>query len=426
MLSAANDLMARVSEADDSANLTRDQQTLDYQASVAKEIDENTHTPVQCNELSTSAILLADIIPALCVQIIYPIFLVSLPTAIKLIAGLTLACASYIITGHSTDLLTVMLGACAASMACGLGESTFVSSTPAYGTGSLIGWSVGTGFAGLSSALAYAILRMLLPIRLTMILMLVIPVIMLVAYLFILVPVDPIILPIEPDLKKPSPKDFKRSPSFDPKASQRTISSTKSFKSIKSISIKVPAEIPKIIERNWKDSLWFLLSLFKYTTPIFVVYMSAYLINQGLIELCYFEDVPQLDKAAQYRWLQVAYQLGSLLSRSSILFFRFKNLWLMAVLQPINAALIFAHATNLMVLPSFFIAVSLVFFEGTLTGFSYANTYYNMRLEVAEERQKLAVSIVVVANSLGILTAAIVAMPVHDHLCQSLYKPKIA
>lgn len=408
MLSAANDLMARISSnTTDSSKVTEKEEL--------------------CNDMSTSAILLADIIPALCVQVIYPICLVKLATIFKLVVSLFLAAASYLVAGFSTDLPMIIIGACAASMAYGIGESTFLSSIQSYGPGSLAGWSIGTGCAGLTSALAYAIMRVVLPIQLTMILMLSVPLLMLCDYMFILIPIPASIASSELEQVKRSKLNSNRKLSSFEKSDRLdriSLSSENFDQDHCSKKLELPISIVNktpIEKSTWQKlvcRLWFMANLSKYWVPIFIVYLSAYFINQGLIELCYFHDLSSLDKASQYRWLQVSYQLGSLLSRSSILYFRFKNLWLMAILQPLNVILFMGHASGSFLLPSFYLAVVLVFFEGSMTGFCYANTYYNMREEIIDpNRQRLSISIVVIFTSLGILIAAALALPTHERLC---------
>ncbi len=49
-------------------------------------------------------------------------------------------------------------------------------------------------------------------------------------------------------------------------------------------------------------------------------------------ELIYFKGI-WLDHHSQYRWLQVDYQLGVFLSRSSVNLFRINAIWLLALLQ---------------------------------------------------------------------------------------------
>lgn len=449
MLSAANDLMAKVTQSDIEEVKMTTTTTLTPILNNEEYSETSISDELTCNELSTSAILIADIVPALCVQILYPIMLVKLEMGLKLSVILVLACSSYIITGQSSDLWSILLGTCSASIACGLGESTFVSSTSSYGSGALIGWSVGTGCAGLSSALAYAVMRMALPMKATMIMMLLVPFLMLITYMFVLVPVPVSINDVDgsknqvvresngESIKEFDVRNKLEMKSDDDLLQSSSSSSSKRLSIIKKLNHQEKNENSKVaIEINidinvGKESRWkcclraitFMVKLANYTMPMFIVYMCAYFINQGLIELCYFKDMRYLDPGAQYRWLQVVYQIGSLLSRSSICLFRFRKLWLMALLQPLNVVLLLLHATNTFELPSFYLAMCVVLFEGILTGLCYVNTYFNIRQEIVQEKhQRVSLSIAIVSNSLGILVAAISAIPVHDKLCRQLIR----
>jgi len=71
---------------------------------------------------------------------------------------------------------------------------------------------------------------------------------------------------------------------------------------------------------------------FRFIVPLATVYLCEYFINQGLLELIYFKDI-WLNHHSQYRWLQVDYQLGVFLSRSSVNFYPIHSIWLLAFLQ---------------------------------------------------------------------------------------------
>lgn len=188
MLSAAYDLLHKTSS--DDPNHSGRATSPDY-PQVNQTINSTSKFPQPyCNEHSTSTILLADILPSLSTKIVYSFCLVGIPTAYKVVATAALSAAAFIITGLSSDQLLIFTGVICASFSSGLGESTYVSKTPLYGDASLIGWSMGTGAAGLLGAAAYALLRMVCPIRIIMIVMLVIPIAMIYAYFFIITPIS--------------------------------------------------------------------------------------------------------------------------------------------------------------------------------------------------------------------------------------------
>lgn len=383
-----------------------------------------------CNEHSTSTILLADTIPSLTTKLIYPFLLVGLPVAYKASATALLSAASFLITGFSTSKVLIFAGVCCASFSSGLGESTYLSNTPLYGDVALSGWSMGTGGAGLFGAAAYALLTMIISIKLIMILMLVVPVLMLVAYFVI----------IEPDTESsynctedaPNARVHRQGDelvttlsviSTDNSQEKLDLTKGRNYGGASSEALgSGPESVSNCLIQEESFDLWakiyFLPSLSKYFLPLLLVYFAEYFINQGLFELIYYPEVTFLDKAAQYRWFQVTYQLGVMISRSSLDVVRIKQLWTMSVLQAVNAALFLAHACKLIHIPSFYIVIGIIVYEGLLGGFTYANTFYRMKKELVHSKHEFGVSTVTIADTLGIVMAGAVALPVHDALCK--------
>lgn len=74
-------------------------------------------------------------------------------------------------------------------------------------------------------------------------------------------------------------------------------------------------------------------------------------------------------------------------------------------------------------MPSIFIVLVIVLFEGLLGGSSYVNTFYQIRETVSPAAKEFSLSIASLADSLGILLAALTAIPAHQALCDaSIYK----
>jgi battenin len=389
-----------------------------------------------CNEHSTSTILLADTIPSLSTKLVYPFLLVGLPVAYKASATALLSAASFLITGLSTTQVLIFTGVACASFSSGLGESTYLSNTPTYGDVALSGWSMGTGGAGLFGAAAYALLRMVISIKLIMIIMLIVPVTMMLAYFVVIEPVDS-----SYDCSNAGSESAARNERNDTFVTTLSLSMISSDDSQKPLDLEKPrtygannvvsdatqqqqqqsARNNLIQEEETFDmraKIRYLPSLAKYFLPLLLVYFAEYFINQGLFELIYFPEVTFLDHAAQYRWYQVTYQLGVMISRSSLDLVRIKQLWTMSILQAVNAVLFLAHACKLIHIPSFYIVIGIIVYEGLLGGFTYANTFYRMKKELAPRKHEFGVSTVTIADTLGIVMAGAAALPVHNALCK--------
>lgn len=152
-----------------------------------------------------------------------------------------------------------------------------------------------------------------------------------------------------------------------------------------------------------KQKLFYIPKLSHLMLPFCLVFFFEYFINQGLHELVYFPNI-FLNACEQYRWYQVTYQVGVFVSRSSVNFFHFKRIWIMAVLQGLNVVFFFFEAYYMLV-PSIWIIFGIIAFEGLLGGGAYVNTFYRMNSEIPPSRLEYAMMVVSLSDSIGILLA---------------------
>lgn len=356
-----------------------------------------------CNDLSTSTVLLADIGPSLLLQFMYPFLLVEVRPIYKVVAVVLLAIAGFLLTGLSNELVLVFAGVISASLSSGLGESTYLSDTSIFGIDSLAGWAMGTGAAGMCGSSAYAVLTTFLETQTIMLIMIVVPIVMMFVY----------VLFVAKDREKKLGQVRKLSHHSNGQTS------IKCPERQTNIELSGGESMDDISDKSFgfKQRVMFMPKLANYFFPVVIVFFGGYFINQGLVEFIYFSDVSNLDKPAQYRWLQVAYHLGSFFARSSISLFRVKFIWMLAFLQVINVGLILGHVARVLWLPSYYLVAGLILYQGLITGFSYSNTYYRIGHEIEPSKQHFSISTVVVSDALGISLAAIAALPVHKSLC---------
>ncbi|XP_043471457.1 battenin isoform X2 [Leptopilina heterotoma] len=241
-------------------------------------------------------------------------------------------------------------------------------------------WSSGTGGAGIFGAVSYACLKIWLSTKQTLLLMLIIPFLEGIAFWIIL----------------EIPKE--------------TVQSDKS-------GIGSREQIIKVQEKSLKEKLRLVPTLLKYMLPLGLVYLLEYFINQGLFELIEFNNISWLGPSDQYRWLQVDYQIGVFISRSSAVLFTFNKIWIMSVLQFINVIILLFESIYYY-MPSFWIVFSIVLWEGLLGGGAYVNTFYKISRQIPAEDRETSFSIVVLADSIGIALAGWMSMPVHNAICQ--------
>lgn len=342
----------------------------------------------RCNPTSTGAILLADILPALIVKLSAPFF--NIGTSIQVAAVMMLSCSSFLLTSFTVATWMSFVGVVCASIGSGLGEITFLAYSSYFDKDVISTWSSGTGGAGVLGALSYASMASLLTPEKTLLVMLFVPV--LLAFSFWCILVHP---------KRPK-KPKQASPAV-PVMDEAPLLPC-------SICIEDDGDTARFL-----DKVKLVKPLLRFMVPLGIVYFAEYFINQGLLELIVFRNT-KLTHKEQYRWLQVMYQVGVLISRSSVNVLQVRRLWLLPVLQVANAVFIFFEAYFLF-LPSFWIVVAIVLYEGLLGGCAYVNTFYRISQEIPAKHREFSLRVASLADSSGIALAGAIALPVHDALC---------
>lgn len=353
-------------------------------------VDPHPPNNTRCNPTSTGAILLADILPALFIKLTAPFL--NINTSVQVAAVVLLSCSSFLMTSFTIAKWMSFLGVVCAALGSGLGEITFLAYSSHFDTDVISTWSSGTGGAGVLGAFSYAAMASVLTPETTLLVMLCVPVLLAISFWGILV----------------HPKTDSRRP----------------------VAVAVPDEEPLLLscsgcsedENNtltFVQKLKLMKPLFRFMIPLGFVYFAEYFINQGLLELIVFRNITLTHKE-QYRWHQVMYQVGVLISRSSVNVVQIRKLWLLPILQFANVAFIFSEAYFLF-LPSFWIVVVVVLYEGLLGGAAYVNTFYRISKDVAPQHREFSLRIASLADSTGIAVAGAVALPVHDAMCLLKY-----
>ncbi|GFR62223.1 battenin [Elysia marginata] len=338
---------------------------------------------LDCNTISTGAILLADILPTLIVKLTFPMFLQKIPYPVKISLVAGFGFASFLIVAFAHKVWLSIIGVIFASIGAGLGEITFLSLTTFYHRNVVSMWSSGTGGAGVLGALAYAGLTSIgLSARTSLIIMVSIPVLMMVTYIFILT-----------------------TPAVSPKKADDD----------EGTSVLLEESRQKQMQLTLHDKLRLIPGLFKYMVPLTLVYFAEYFINQGLHELLYFDGL-FLSSKEQYRWYQVDYQVGVFISRSSVNFFKINQLWCLPVLQFANLVLLLLQVFFRFI-PSFWIILAIVLWEGLLGGAAYVNTFYKLTNEIESEFKEFCIGVATLGDSIGIAIAGVVAIPTHNAIC---------
>uniref|UniRef100_A0A3Q4GR63 CLN3 lysosomal/endosomal transmembrane protein, battenin n=1 Tax=Neolamprologus brichardi TaxID=32507 RepID=A0A3Q4GR63_NEOBR len=133
------------------------------------------------------------------------------------------------------------------------------------------------------------------------------------------------------------------------------------------------------------------------------------------MELLFFHNI-FLTHAAQYRWYQTLYQLGVLLSRSSLRWVKIRKVWILSVLQTLNAVFLLL-AVRYLFLPTVWLVFAFILYEGLLGGAAYVNTFHFISEETEDRHREFSMAAASVGDSLGITVAGLISLPVHTYFC---------
>ncbi|KAM9783807.1 battenin isoform X1 [Syngnathus typhle] len=404
MLSAAQDILTE----QESKNTTVSNNSLSVLATEFKDVSTGNSSRYDCNSLSTAAVLLADILPTLVIKLSAPLVIHKVPYGFRILFCVVMATASFIIVSLSSTVWMSIIGVIFASTSAGLGELSFLALTVFYSRDVLGAWGSGTGGAGVLGALLYSGLTQVgLSPQVTLLIMLTIPFTMLISYFFLLVPP-----PSFPQWKHGEsdngiePSEERQRLMVECQEEQET--STQGF------SFTVTEDRGSGL-LTLTEKFHIIKGLIPFVSALGLVYYAEYFINQGLMELLYFRNF-FLTHAEQYRWYQTLYQVGVFISRSSLCCMKFRKLWILALLQVLNAVLVLLEVYY-QFLPNAWLVFVIIFYEGLLGGTAYVNTFYFISKETEDRQREFAMAAASVGDSLGIASAAVTAFPVHKYFC---------
>ncbi|XP_072225827.1 battenin isoform X4 [Leuresthes tenuis] len=264
----------------------------------------------------------------------------------------------------------------------------------------LEGWGSGTGGAGVAGSILYSgLIQAGLSPRTTLLIMLVVPFAMIVSYFGLLVPVSSV-----PQWRTIETENA----AVNSDERQWLLDGTEQDKS-------TPAEDRATGPLTFTERLHVIRGLLRFVFPLGLVYFAEYFINQGLMELLFFHNF-FLSHAEQYRWYQTLYQIGVLLSRSSLRCVKIRKIWTLSLLQVLNAVFLL-FSVRYQFLPSAWLVFAIVLYEGLLGGAAYVNTFYFISKEAEDRHREFAMAAASVGDSLGIALAGLTAFPIHQYFC---------
>ncbi|CEH17945.1 batten s disease protein cln3 [Ceraceosorus bombacis] len=414
----------------------------------------------------TGVVAAANIAPALVAKAIWPYVLKGeIRYARRVVACSTISFVGMILIAFSTSLENKLIGISMASFSSGLGELTFLQLNTRYGhsgAGDGVGWfASGTGAAGLLGAAAWWIVRPL-GVKGGLTLLSILPGIMALAYFAILPSKEALDAEVPADYTaigtQEADADFVDGEEEDDDARPRATGAQGHQGDPEDLPTSAAVSVPFARKMQLIKPM-----LLVYIAPLVLVYFFEYTINQGVAStLLYPLPDPRehwilslfVKKLSDYYPLyQLTYQTFVFLSRSSISILRLpaipqRLLWIPAILQGLLLAILISES-----LSAWFprniaspLVIVLVCLEGLAGGSAYVSVFYQLSRDSSnsldkstigaadgesslateseqERRTRLSqehefrIGSIGLADSFGILIAALVSMPLELWLC---------
>eukprot|EP00911_Craspedida_sp_UC1_P003016 UC1_evm1s2202 len=393
--------------------------------------------------LGTGIVLLAVIIPSILIKTTAPLWVNRISYASRVLYVTAFALLSFLVVALAPTTLLRLVGVACASISSGFGEVLFLSMASFYHQDVVSTWSSGTGAAGIVGALSYLLLTMVMSPAQAILSMLFVPLVLSWAYFSLLTyrPARQRSCTIRGNTQElSSSSGGGGGGGYDPNSGgegeggglgkgEININNTDDTNSATATANYLGSPLKdnggatsassssmvadEVGELPWRDKLKFVQPLIRpYMAPLFLVYVSEYLINQGLYEHIFWAD-EFIDSAAQYRVYQTLYQAGVFASRSSVSIMPLKHIWTPAKLQFINLILL-ALDTRYQFITSIWIVFAFVLYEGCLGGLTYVNAFYLIANDVPPGRREFSMGIASIADTFGIAVAAILAVVVNS------------
>ncbi|ODV84434.1 hypothetical protein CANARDRAFT_29282 [[Candida] arabinofermentans NRRL YB-2248] len=377
-----------------------------------------------------ATVLIADVVPSFILKVTAPFFIHLIPYHIRIFLLLGLSFFGMLIVSSSTQIPPILFGIVLASMSSGLGETTFLQLTHFYSETALSAWSSGTGGAGLAGSFIFLVMTTWLNIspRTTLLFFAVVPFTFLIAY-FKILPVSG-----KPPKRRLSTSISRSNSSaglvLNGVNADDTLSREGLAENEDEIEVGLLDGQPIVINSTSLPSFNSLQAhilatvkrikpyILPYMAPLFTVYVSEYIINQGISPVLLFpiEEMPFANYRDAYVTYGTLYQLGVFISRSSGSFIRVKRVWIPSILQMFNLVICIIQAL-FVIIPNIYFLFVLIFYEGLLGGLSYVNTFMLASEKTSLYEREFAMGCVGISDSAGIVLAATLAMFIEPSLC---------
>lgn len=371
-----------------------------------------------------AVVLLADIFPSLTIKILAPFFIHAIPYRTRLWLLVALSSIGMLIISFFNSIPLRVIGIMMALLSLGLGELTFLLLTHYYrGTMSIGGFLSGTGAAGLGGSFFFMLMTNILGISVAVTLFVcsVLPGGFVVVFYGLLPTIEDPYETLENihnsnELNGRVDTDVE---SFNDNFNARDerVTNIDGFENVNSIR-------PNSFYASFRSTLAKIQPLFvPYMVPLCLVYISEYVINQGISPTLLFDlDTLPHWLFSTYRDIYVVYgflyQLGVFVSRSLVNFgIRIRHLHWLSFLQFANVVILLVQSMYDKPFGSIWPLLAVIFYEGLLGGASYINTFVSVSEDVPKNRREFSMGAVSISDSFGVMVAGCINWFLEVRLC---------
>ncbi|ODQ82881.1 hypothetical protein BABINDRAFT_159376 [Babjeviella inositovora NRRL Y-12698] len=363
-----------------------------------------------------ATVLLADVLPSFIVKCLAPFVIHLVPYNYRIFMLIGLSFTGMLTISFSASTSWKLFGIVLASISSGVGELTFLQLTHYYSEMSLEGFSSGTGGAGLAGSFLYLLLTtwLTLSVRTSLLLFSLAPFSFLASYFWLLPHMEQGFHPIDQS-ELPGEDSNVVSGYHD----SGILGTDFGYRAPQLLANKVQEAFGLILSHSQSTLIRAKPLIVPFMAPLFTVYISEYIINQGVTPTLLF-PIAEMPMFTKYRDAYVTYgtlyQLGVFISRSSSSFVRIRRLYIPSLLQFLNLVICLFQSL-FMFIPNVYILMVLMFYEGLLGGAAYVNTFKLVSETVSLEDREFAMGTVGVSDSAGIVLAACFSMWLEPSLC---------
>ncbi|GAM26428.1 hypothetical protein SAMD00019534_096030, partial [Acytostelium subglobosum LB1] len=307
-------------------------------------------------------------------------------------------------------------------IASSFGESVMLVHLRQYPSDLVNGWASGTGVAGVCGSLFYIALSGLAHLQNQTIFLIILPTVAMYGLLFFVclkppVPQDAAYSPLKNEQKEPQPSiDDNVNTTSDDRMIIQDIDNSGGDDDIKPVTGPYGETSRSRYIRCAKLVWW-------NSVNLMLVYFFEYVVSVGGADTAIKNLNGNWFQRNAYPILSFCYQLGVLMSRSSLQLFKIKHVGILTILQGLNMALWLIQGRYKMI-ESVWVLFVLMFYCGLLGGAAYVNVFYLILNDkrIPEEDREVCINYAALLTTLGITLASCFIL-IMDHTWMKNYLP---